>query len=154
MKIFAFIVIFMVSLAVAASTTSRERLLSCILALVILVAIFALSGCVQFDRQWSTENRRLETAYQVIHAVDGIQTLQIANQPDRYSESSWMLPSHPTTGQVAVWYMGTAYGHTLVTDALDEHAPRWVCRTWQVLTIIDAANAVRGNYQLGLRMGF
>jgi len=125
-----------------------------VIAIILPLVLLMMQGCVQFDRQWSTENRQLEVAYQVTHAVDGLQTLQIANQPERYSESSWMLPNHPTTGQVAVWYMGTAYGHAFVTNMLDERAPRWVCRTWQTLTILDAANAVRGNYQLGLRMGF
>ncbi len=113
-----------------------------------------LTGCVQFDNTWRTENRRLETAYQIVHAVDFAQTLQIENRPE-LRESNWLLGDHPTKGKIFVGYMVTAYGHTLITDQLDKrNAPVWVCRTWQALTILDAANAVRGNYQLGLKWGF
>jgi hypothetical protein len=123
--------------------------------LVIAMSLILLTGCVQFDRQWSTENRRLEVAYQVIHAADAVQTLQMTNRSDlKEGNSAWLLGEHPSAGKVWVWYLGTAYAHTFVTDALDERAPRWVCRAWQVVTIGDAANAVYGNYQLGLKVGF
>lgn len=121
--------------------------------LTLVMFLFLLGGCVQFERTWSTENRVLETSYQVIHAADLIQTLQIENHPG-LRETNPLLGDHPTKGKILVWYMTTAYGHTFITDKLDEHAPKWVCRAWQSVTIGEAVNAVYGNYKLGLRFGF
>lgn len=122
--------------------------------LLIVMSLVLLSGCVQLDHERPVESRRLETAYQVLHAADALQTLDIKNHPG-LRETNWFLGDHPTDGKVMVWYMGTAYGHVFITDALErEGAPVWMKRTWQVITIGDAMNAVYGNYQLGLKVSF
>jgi len=121
----------------------------------VIVVMASLSGCVQFERQWTPENRKLETTYQVLHAIDGAQTLQMTNRPDlKEVQSAWLLGEHPSAGKVFVWYFVDAYGHALMTNYLDEHAPRWVCRTWQAVTIGGTLYTVHSNYQLGLRVGF
>lgn len=119
----------------------------------LVMCLILLTGCVQFDRKWSTENRRLETAYQVVHAADFIQTLQIENHPE-LRETNPFLGDHPSKGKILVWYMTTSYGHAFITNAFDDGAPEWMGRTWQILTIGDAVNAVYGNYRLGLKVGF
>lgn len=113
------------------------------------------SGCVQFDHQWRVENRREEVAYQVLHAADAWQTAQIAGRDDLVEgQSAWLLGRKPSPGKVFVWYFADAYCHTMITDYLDQHAPVWVQRTWQGVTITNVAVAVQHNYQLGLSVKF
>jgi hypothetical protein len=125
-----------------------------LIAFAIIVVLIGLGGCAAMPNTWTKENQRLEIAYQVVHVVDLGQTLDIKNHPG-IKEDNWFLGEHPSDGKIAVWYVGTAYGHAFVTSALErENAPRWLCRTWQALTIGDALNNIHGNYKLGLRMGF
>lgn len=122
--------------------------------LTLVFMLVLLSGCASTPDHWTKENQRLEMAYQAVHIADLSQTLQIKDHPE-LRESNWFLGDHPSDGKIAVWYVGTAYGHAFVTSVLtQEGAPRWMCRTWAVLSIGDALNAVRGNYQLGLKVGF
>ncbi len=119
----------------------------------VIVVLIGLGGCVEFDHKWTKENSRLETTYQLLHAADVVQTLQLHNHPE-LREANPLLGDHPTQGKIGAFYLISAYGHAYTTDALDAHVPRWACRTWQALTLVDAAEAVRHNYQLGLRFGF
>jgi hypothetical protein len=121
---------------------------------VALLMLCCLGGCAAMPNTWTKENQRLEAAYQVVHVVDLGQTLDIKNHPG-LKENNWFMGTHPSDGKIAVWYIGTAWGHAFVTSALEnERAPRWLCRSWEVLTIGDALNNVRGNYQLGLKVKF
>lgn len=122
--------------------------------LTFLSFILLLSGCATTPNQWTRENKALETTYQTLHAIDLMQTLDIKNHPELH-ESSWMLGRHPSDASIATWYVSTTYGHALVTSIFEsKDLPKWMCRTWQALTIVDVANAVRGNYQLGLKVSF
>lgn len=122
--------------------------------LVVIGILIALSGCATTPDQWSKEAQVLEATYQTIHAVDLIQTLDIKNHPELRESNRW-LGNHPSDRSIAVWYIGTTYGHALVTSIIEgKDLPKWVDRTWQTITIGDAANAVRGNYQLGLKVRF
>lgn len=121
--------------------------------MVAVLLSLSLGGCIQFDRKWSTETRALEVGYQTMHAVDAIQTTRIRQHPE-LKESNPLLGEHPTNGKIWVWYMTTAYGHALITNALDEHAPRWVTRTWQIATLLGVSYTVHHNYQMGLTLSF
>lgn len=118
------------------------------------LVLLLLTGCVSSPSTWSKETRYSEYGYQTVHVIDLGQTLDIRNNPG-LKESNWFLGSHPGTGKVIVWYVGTAAGHGFVTSALErEGAPVWLKRTWQAVTIGDAVNAVYGNYRLGLKVSF
>lgn len=133
-----------------------ERLHSrtCATWLSMLAASSLLFGCAAMPNTWTKENQRLEIAYQAVHVVDLGQTLDIKNHPG-LKEDNWFLGEHPSDEKIALWYVGTAYGHAFVTSALErENAPRWLCRTWQAVTIGNALSNIHGNYKLGLRMGF
>lgn len=141
-------------LLTAAWIAERLRLRFCALWLMLVATLLLLQGCAAMPLAWVKENQRLELAYQAVHVIDLAQTLQISKHPE-LRESNWFLGEHPRSSKIAVWYAGTAYGHAFVTSALErENAPRWMCRTWQALTIGDAINAVYGNYRLGLKVGF
>lgn len=119
-----------------------------------IILTVLLAGCVSSPSTWTKETRYSEYAYQTVHAVDLVQTLDIKNHPG-LRETNWFLGEHPSDGKVAIWYVGTAVGHGFVTSAFErEGAPEWMKRTWQSITIGDAVNAVYGNYRLGLRVSF
>ena len=111
-----------------------------------------LCGC----EGWSRETIAWESAYQAIHAIDGLQTLEIARHPNCYEEvagAHW-LGSHPSEGDVAVWWGTMAALHAGVTQALvsNDASVGWM-RFWQLVTLIQPAYSVGKNWSIGLHVG-
>jgi hypothetical protein len=85
---------------------------------------------------WTSETRTEETVYQTLHAVDGLETLHIADEPTRFHEVNPLLSEHPTPNRVATYFVGGAVVHVGITAFLvHENAPVWLLRTWEGLGI-------------------
>ena len=96
---------------------------------------------------------RAELAYQAVHAVDTLQTLQIARHPKCYAENdqAWLIGAHPSEGDVLAWGIGLAALHAAVMKALaDREAPRWIQAGWQMVTLGMPAYDVAHNARIGL----
>ena len=120
----------------------------------LVFAVVCLSGC----SEWSREMRVEESAYQVLSAVDTIQTVQVTRRPDCYQESdpvtNFVIGNHPRAGAVIAWGVARAGLHAFVTDWMQrEDAAPWAKRTWQALTIGYEARDVGQNWSIGLHFG-
>jgi hypothetical protein len=104
----------------------------------------ALPGCAT----WTPETRIEEGAYQALHAVDGLETLRIADDPAHmYEDVSPFLGKHPAPHSVVALFAVTSVGHFGVTELLVRRgAPPWVLRTWEGIGIGVEAACVTDNY--------
>jgi hypothetical protein len=106
---------------------------------------------------WTTETKVEESLYQALHAIDTAQTLYIAKHPDAFyeSESAWALGRHPPGSRVVAYMALDAVGHAAVTATLVSfNLPRWVARTWELVTVGDTAHCVGNNFRLGIKAQF
>lgn len=128
------------------------------LMLLIVISGCALSGCAELPSHWSSESKIEEGVYQAVHVIDAGQTLYIASRPESWREAgsgNAIIGSHPNQTEVYEWWAATAYVHAFVASVMEcDNAPVWMRRTWQVVTIVDAAAAVRHNHNVGIKVAF
>jgi hypothetical protein len=122
----------------------------------LLMACCALGGCAM-----SPETRIEESAFQAVHAVDALQTLdirdchhdgQIFRESRNALDSGWAIGAHPSDHAVYEYMGAEAAAHGAVSWALSRYAPPWTTRTWELVTIGIDANTVRGNFAIGMRV--
>jgi hypothetical protein len=124
------------------------------LSLTLWALIFA---SVAHAGDFSTETVVEESVYQALHAIDIAQTVYIAKHPDQFYEKEidWAVGRHPAEARVLQYMVGDAALHVALTFVLVKaDAPRWVTRSWELLTIGASANNVRGNYNVGIKARF
>ncbi len=100
------------------------------------------------DRAWTTPDKALAAAFQVLNLADWAQTRQAARRPELYQEkgSNWLIGDHPSTGKVNLLMAAAALGQPLIADRL---SGPWR-DIFQALTIGGKATTVNNNRQLGL----
>jgi hypothetical protein len=111
--------------------------------------VFLLVGCAN-----TPPLTRAELTWQALHAADSLQTVQIARS-DCFRESNAvtgrLIGDHPSTAGAIGWGVGMAVAHYGVTRWLESiDAPRWMLGTWQAMTIVDTADAVKQNHDQGI----
>ncbi|MFU8813711.1 MAG: hypothetical protein ACNA7W_00080 [Pseudomonadales bacterium] len=99
---------------------------------------------------------RQELAWQALHAVDVLQTLEAARDPC-YKEDAWLtqrlIGKQPSDAAVLAWGAGSAVFHAWVTHTLDQRgAPSWVQMVWDLGTLGQTAYAVGSNHRTGIRL--
>lgn len=143
-----------------------------ILALVLALVLLALTGCATvppsgvFPREQGS--RAAESTWLALHAVDTLQTVQIAKHPECFRESNPIAAGvygtdHPSAGRVAVTNVALAFVHSVVSRWLDDNVAEseathdgnvggwYVGRiVWHGLSIGGTGGAVAGNFSLGL----
>ena len=112
--------------------------------IVIFITMAVLNGC----SGWSKQDIQKEAAWQILHAVDYGQTLDIADS--NCTELNPALGLTPHDDSVHIWALGTATFHLLVSHWLKDENRKW----WHWATIGLKGAAVINNYSLGLRMRF
>jgi hypothetical protein len=125
----------------------------------ILIAGLAMLGytAAASGADWTTETKVEEALYQALHLIDTSQTIYIAKHPDRFyeSESAWAIGKHPSESRVIGYMALDAVGHAAVTATLVSfNAPRWLTRTWELVTIGDSAHCVGNNFRIGIKAQF
>jgi hypothetical protein len=119
----------------------------------IAVCAASLGGCASLSRETLAE----ETTFQVLNAIDFMQTTQIARNPTHYYEDGTMsvfTGPHPSERQVVFYSLaiGTV-GHLCTTLALNEltedHGP-WPVRSWEAASLAFKFNVVITNHNHGL----
>jgi len=119
--------------------------------------LFAIVPSCAHAGDVATETVVEESVYQALHVIDASQTVYIAQHPGEYyeKESGWIIGRHPSEAGVIRFMAADALVHVTVTTALVKlDAPRWVTRTWELLTIADTGNCVRGNIKIGIKARF
>lgn len=129
------------------------------------------------DEELSNGDLAAEALYQVLNGVDWAQTRYIArhanpsttqvpygpannngkqpmqNQTNdlHEAESSWLIGKHPSQDQVNALMAGSAIAHPIISNLIPAGGWRNLFNT---LTILDKANAIRGNVKAGIKTSF
>jgi hypothetical protein len=98
-----------------------------------------------------TTSGKVEIAYQAVHVADWLQTLQIARNPDRWSETNPILGEHPSVSDVNQYFLATAVGHALISHYIPSAK---MTRVWQGTTIAIQRGYVIHNHSLGISIKF
>ena len=109
--------------------------------------------------QWTTMDTLLEVSWQIVHAMDWGQTLEIARHPQQWYERNPVLGRHPSVGQVHAYMSAWAVLHPVVSVLLPTQAellgmtlhPR---QLWQMVTLTVSTTAVVSNVHLGVHVKF
>lgn len=121
----------------------------------LLIASLFLVGAVARADGWTTEDKISEGLYQAALAADWYQTDMIARSHGVYGEGGaaarW-IGHHPSRGAVALYMLGSAGAHWVITDRMvDAGAPQWLRRAWQASSFAYEAHTVRINWSIGLK---
>lgn len=124
-------------------------------AALLVPALAILAGCAGL----TPEQRDLEAAYQVVHLVDGMQTVEVAASHHQYNDgvreigmAGAVLGHHPTELDAFAWYAADAAFHLGVTYALRD-SPRCE-RVWQSVSLGVSLYQVGRNFGAGLSVGY
>jgi hypothetical protein len=124
----------------------RLTLMDALLLALALLFLLSFGGCATLP----PEQRAEEAAYQSLHLVDTLQTLQIHNGYSSYEQSP-VLGRHPSQTAIVAYMAAEAGLHAIVTEQLSERgAPIWVQRVWAGASIGFTALTVRHNMQTGI----
>jgi hypothetical protein len=116
-------------------------------AVVAAAVLLPLVGCASLPNEIRAE----EVTYQVVAAVDAMQTMRTADTPGRLHEDNPLLGPHPSPGKVAVYFAVGAVAHYGITSLLVEHdAPPWLVRAWELSGITMEVACVGNNLGDGI----
>jgi len=116
----------------------------------ILLLVLALPVTAHAFDPWSRQDVALETTWMILHVLDWGQTLDLADQPDRYHELNPILGRNPSRSQVNLYMAASALLHVGVTHVLPAK-----CRPWfQYVSIGVSGMCVINNFSVGLSIRF
>lgn len=115
----------------------------------VLLCFLFLSGCASANN-WTTHDTYRHIALTGLKAVDMMQTLKIADNPDRYYERNPILGDHPSREEVLA-YFGVSY---LAVTTAAIFLPPEIRPYLQYAVIGVSAACVGNNLSIGLGMGF
>jgi hypothetical protein len=122
--------------------------------LVGLVVLFPALLCAE---PWTSKQIYLEVACEALMAMDYWQTLNIARNPQKYSEMNPVIGRHPSTESVSQYFLSWMIIHPIVTHVLPSKSKdhKWINReNWQYVTIAVEAGAVGKNLSIGIGVRF
>jgi len=99
---------------------------------------------------WDKNDTRREVAWQIIHAIDYGQTLDIAKNPHRFTEGNPILGRHPSTDQVHAYMLTGALLHYAVARKLK---PKYR-KLFQYVSIGLSGSCVVSNARIGIKINF
>lgn len=115
------------------------------------ISIFLLCGC-------STETIIEESAFQAVHTVDLVQSVNMnyrtTFESNNIQDGGWIIGNRPNHALMATYMLGEAVGHALVTYGLERYTSRWCVRGWELLTISMDSATVDHNYRIGMSVKF
>ena len=91
--------------------------------------------------------------YLALHLIDWGQTLQVADNPQLYSEINPIIGSKPTRERVNQYFLISGAAIYLTDKRLKNHHPK-LSKVFRVVLITAQFAVVRSNYQLGVKIGF
>lgn len=97
-----------------------------------------------------------EIAYQVLALIDMGQTLDIAENPDKFHEmNSLEFPSHPSKGRViATFTLGSMIHYGVTYAMVNAGASSTAVNIWEAATIGLEVTCIAHNYHIGLKAKF
>lgn len=116
----------------------------------IILFIIVLSPLASAEKYNSTH---YEIAWQVMHVVDVMQTLEIQDHPNlRESHSHWIIGRQPDDDNVYAWGLASAVTHYYLMKWIDNNT-----RYGKIIRRVEIgykAGVIHKNHQLGIRVSF
>jgi hypothetical protein len=110
------------------------------------VLAFTLTSCAHLQPA--------EIAYQSLHVIDTLQTIQIARSTCYWENApgtQQLIGKHPGTAGAIAWGIATALSHYGITRWMEaSDAPGWAKVLWQAVTIGRTSYYVKNNYEQGI----
>ena len=135
--------------------------------IVLLTSLLVATPSLAGDRQtggpadrWTSVDTAMEATWQVLHAVEMGQTLDLARQPERYYEAyNPLLGKHPSTERVYVWGVTSSLAHAGISFLLPSKVDLWgmkvpVRTIFQAVSIGWTGSMVGHNFDIGLKVRF
>lgn len=113
---------------------------------ILLISIIFLPSIAAAFGSWSQETTARELCFLYTLSNDWQQTLDIAKNPDKYSERNPILGSHPDVSSVNLYFATCAATHALVAYML----PPKLSKIWQVTWIGIQSDVTDKNNENGL----
>ncbi len=95
---------------------------------------------------WNQETTARELCFLFSLSTDWKQTLEIAKNPDKYSEANPILGEHPDERKVHMYFAGCALTHALIAYML----PPEYSKLWQVTWIGIQSSVTDHNHDNGI----
>lgn len=116
---------------------------------IIIIALIMVFG-VPAHAEWTHDDTRYQAAFIAAAVADWGQTLCIANNPDRFYETNFLLGRHPSSDRVNIYFPAAIVLHTVVAVAL----PPKYRRAWQLVWIGIETSMVLNNASIGIKLDF
>ena len=131
------------------------------LTIIILVCLFTASGYakeLKFD-PYTKEDIALEVVWATFHIIDWGQTLNIADNPQKYRETNPFLSDHPSKGSVNLYMVAWLVAHPLITYVLPKEVVIFDCKiplraAFQTVSIGLSGYATIHNFGMGVHISF
>lgn len=140
------------------SVMKRMNWLGLAAAVLLAVPAPAVADDLDFRPRWSTEQKAAEIAFQIANVADGLQTIAIARNTDRYREvGEWRVitGSKPSVESAILAAALTGALHWAITETLVRADTNpWIVRAWQYGSIGLKLDVVMENHDKGLRLGW
>jgi hypothetical protein len=117
--------------------------------LITMFTLFVVQTTTASD-DWSNEDYYRHAAVTTLKAIDFLQTMKIARDPQNYHEKNPILGRHPSETDVELYFIGTYAAQTALVYFLPSDY-----RTWAQYLFIGLSGAcVINNFSIGLGFGF
>lgn len=114
-----------------------------------VLSICAGAGNVLAD-EWTRRDTAIQAFSIALRVVDWSQTRYIAKHPEKYYERvNWILPEHPSTKQVDLYFASAIIGEAVITYFL----PRPWREVFQGIQIGSSSSCVMMNFRIGIGGG-
>lgn len=109
--------------------------------LIIIILLFPFTV-----QAWDKQEIALEVIWQTLHAVDWLQTQEIASNDDYY-ETNLLIGKYPSRGRVNTHMALFAVGHVAISHFMPDKYRKY----WQGISIVVKGGYVVHNYSIGIR---
>ena len=108
--------------------------------------------CISISQVKADELTTMRIIGNSLLVADWLQTLQIADSPNKYAETNFLLPRNPTRGEVNL-YFGTVMASANLIDhyALETQSSK--LKLWRFITVLQTY-AVLKNKSIGISIKF
>ena len=118
-----------------------------------IFVLLAISCASRPFEGWTNTDSARQIAYSAVHVVDWVQTLDIAKNPDKYSECGLaknFIGTKPTESRIHLYMGSTLILHTAMSAMLKPKYRKW----FQYIWIGIEAGTVYSNYSVGYTSNF
>ena len=116
--------------------------------LIPIILIILFTGCA--TDPWTKNQKILQGTSTALHMIDWGQTLNIADEPDKYEEMNPIIGKHPSRSRVNTYFALSGLAKIAIAHIMPSEHRKW----WLGFNIMISGYCVQNNYRIGVRMNF